>query len=98
MYKTKTVTAADQWTDPIALSNFFNYTGQGTPGITVALYRSFDEGQTWEKFDSNITPFSLVGFSPTSGQRDKFESLYYKLGVEEEETFEEGSVDLRLGI
>ncbi len=96
MYVTKTVTEANKWTDPISLSEFFNYSGQGTVGVTVMLQKSFD-GENWEDFDSNVTPFSHVGFTPSSAQRDKFESLYYRLGVKTGVTVS-GPVNLRLGI
>jgi hypothetical protein len=97
MYVTKQVTAAGQWTDPIYLSEFFNYSGQGTEGITVTLQRSLDGGASYEDFDSNVTPFSHVGFSATSAQRDVFESIPFRLGVKTGETVS-GSVDLTLGI
>ena len=97
MYKTKTITAENQWTGTLDLLGFFNYSGQGTFVATITLQRSFDEGVTWEDVDTNTVAFSLVGFEPMMPFKFSKPHVKYRLGVKTGE-FTSGSISVRLGI
>ena len=97
MYKTKTITAANQWTGNIDLIGFFNYSAQGTFAATVTLQRSFDNGSTWEDVDSDTEAFSLTGFEPFAPFKVSKPHVTYRLGVKTGE-FTSGSILVRLGI
>ena len=96
MYKTKTITAQNQWTGTLDLMGFFNYSAQGTFAATVTLQRSFD-GTTWEDVDSDTAPFSLTGFEPLAPFKFSKPHVSYRLGVKTGE-FTSGSISVRLGV
>lgn len=97
MYKTKTITAENQWTGALDLIGFFNYSAQGTFVATVTLQRSFDDGSTWEDVDSNDSAFSLSGFEPLAPFKFSKPHVKYRLGVKTGD-FTSGSISARLGI
>lgn len=97
MYKTRTITAENQWTDTLDLIGFFNYSAQGTFVATVTLQRSFDNGGTWEDVDTNTSVFSLSGFEPLAPFKFSKPHVKYRLGVKTGE-FTSGSINVRLGI
>jgi hypothetical protein len=95
MFKTKTITGANQWVQ-IDLIGFFNYSAQGTFVATITLQRSFD-GLTWETVDTNTSPFSLVGYEPYPPFKYSKAYVDYRLGVKVGE-FTSGNINVRLGI
>ena len=97
MYKTKIITAANQWTDALGLIGFFNYSAQGTFVATVTLQRSFDQGTTWEDVDSDTSSFSLTGFEAIPPFKFCNPSVLYRIGVKTGE-FTSGSISVRIGI
>lgn len=96
MYKTRTITAENQWTGTLDLIGFFNYSAQGTYVATVTLQRSFD-GSTWEDVDSDTAPFSLVGFEPLAPFKFSKPTIKYRIGVKTGD-FTSGSISVRIGV
>lgn len=100
MYAIREITAGAQWTDPIKLAGFYNYSVQGEFEATVTIQRSFDEGETWEDMDSFTEPISSVGYEAVQPYRDNFwkkPSVDYRIGVKEG-AFTSGPVRVRIGV
>ena len=97
MYKTKTITAENQWTTPIELIGDFNYSAQGTFSAKVTLQRSLDNIETWEDVDFNISPFSYIGTEPYSPFKVSGAHIFYRLGVKTGD-FVSGTINVKLGI
>lgn len=101
MYKTKTITLENQWTDGMVIAGFYDYSAQGTStDSTVVLQRSYDDGVTWEEVDSNISPFSLTGFQAYPVYRDDHfaaPSVKIRLGVPVG-SLGTGTLALRIGV
>ena len=81
MYVTKTISAANQWSNPLFLSEFYNYSAQLATGINVTVQRSFDKGMSWEDFETNASPFSKVGFAPPTPPSESANPVMYRIGV-----------------
>ena len=84
----KTITAADSFTDPVRLTGFFNLSITGTFVGTVTVQRSFDEAVTWRDVDTFTKPTEDYGMEP--------EVCWYRVGVKAGE-FTSGSIGVRLG-
>lgn len=84
----KTITAQNQWTDPVRLTGFFNLSITGTFAATVTVQRSFDEMATWHDVDTFTKPTEDYGMEP--------EVCWYRAGVKTGE-FTSGSTTVRLG-
>jgi hypothetical protein len=100
MYKTKTITAENQWTETLDLIGFFNYSAQGEFDATITLQKSYNDSgiwSAWEDVDSNTEPFSLVGFEPLAPFKFSKPSVRYRLGIKAGE-FTSGSIYARLGV
>ena len=70
----KSITAQNTYSDPIAVVEYFNISLSGTWTGTVTLQRSFDNGSTWRDvatFDENT---ETIGMEPEAG-------VLYRFGV-----------------
>lgn len=84
----KTITAADQFTDPVRLTGFFNLSISGTFVGTLTVQRSFDNQATWQDVDTFTSVIEDFGMEP--------EVCWYRAGVKTGE-FTSGSITVRLG-
>lgn len=88
MITTKTVTAANQMSDPVVLTGYFNLSISGTWVATVTVQRSFDSGDSWFDVDTWTENTQEYGLEPER-------NIYYRVGVKTN-NFTSGSVVLRL--
>ena len=76
MKVTRTITASDQFTDPIKLSGYFNISISGTWGGTITAQRSFDLGSTWLDVDTFVANTEEYGLEP-----EHMNVVYYRVGA-----------------
>lgn len=96
MAVTKTITAANSFSDPLDVQGGhenvrgggFNVSVSGTFVATVTLQRSFDGGTTWLDVATYTSPAEAVGFEP--------EGCLYRIGVKTGD-FVSGSINVRVG-
>lgn len=85
---TRTVTAANQFTDAVGLVGYFNLSVSGIWVGTVTVQRSYDSGSTWFDVDTWIANTQEYGLEPERG-------IQYRVGIKTDE-FTSGSCVLRL--
>jgi len=85
---TRSVTAENQFTDPIKLIGNFNVSISGQWEATVTCQRSFDSGSTWYDVETWTENTQEYGFEPEGG-------IVYRIGVKSGE-YIQGTVVLRL--
>ena len=71
---TRSITAENQFTDPVRLTGFFNISLSGKWTATVTVQRSFDKGDTWFDVETFVSNTQEYGFEPEGG-------VYYRIGV-----------------
>jgi hypothetical protein len=69
---TRSITAADQFTDSIRLTGLFDLSIAGTFAATVTVQRSYDNS-TWRDVDAFTAPVEMTG--------SQGEIAYYRAGV-----------------
>lgn len=69
---TKTISAADAFTDAVHIIGDFNLSISGTFAATVTIQRSTD-GTTWRDVDSFTVPVEEVGYDPMKN--------FYRAGI-----------------
>ncbi len=85
---TKTVTGANQFSDAVELTGYFNISISGSWTATVTVQRSFDSGSNWldvETWTANTEEYGL----------ESEKGIYYRVGVDTGD-YTTGSVVLRL--
>ena len=86
---TKTISAADEWTDVVRMNGFFNLSISGTLGGTiVTVQRRFSTTDTWKDVDTFTVATEEYGMEP--------ENAYYRVGVNAGE-YVAGPVEVRFG-
>ncbi len=70
---TKSITAENQFSDPVKLKGNFNFSLSGTWVATVHIQRSFD-GVTWLDVKNYAANYEDTGYEPESG-------VFYRFGV-----------------
>ena len=71
---TRTITGANQFTDPVELTGYFNLSISGTWSATVTVQRSFDAGSTWFDVDTWTANTQEYGLEPERG-------IQYRIGI-----------------
>ncbi len=61
---TRTITASNQFTDPVKLRGYFNLSISGSWEGTVTVQRSFDLGDTWHDVDTFTSNTEEYGLEP----------------------------------
>ena len=87
---TRTITASDQFTDPVKLRGYFNVSISGTWEGTLTVQRSFDLGDTWHDVDTFTVNTEEYGLEPEHSN-----VVYYRIGAKSD-AFTSGSCVLRL--
>ena len=88
MITTRAITAANQWTDLVFLTGYFNISLTGTWEATVTVQRSFDKGDTWFDVETWTENTQEYGLEP---ERD----VCYRVGVKSGD-FTSGTIYARL--
>ena len=87
---TRTITASNQFTDPIKLSGYFNLSISGTWAGTITVQRSWDSGDTWLDVDTFIANTEEYGLEP-----EWTHIVLYRIGAKTD-ALTSGSAILRL--
>ena len=87
---TRTITASNQFTDPVKLSGYFNVSISGTWTGTITVQRSWDLGSTWLDVDSWTANIEEYGLEP-----EHTNVVYYRIGAKTN-ALTNGSAILRL--
>ncbi len=87
---TRTITASNQFTDPVKLSGYFNLSVEGTWAGTLTVQRSFDLGSTWYDVDTFTANTEEYGLEP-----EYHNAVLYRIGAKAD-ALTSGSVALRL--
>jgi len=88
MISTRAITAANQYSDLVFLTGYFNLSLSGTWVATVTVQRSFDNGATWYDVDTWEENTQEYGLEP---ERD----VCYRVGVKAGD-FTSGTIYARL--
>jgi len=88
MIVTRAITAANQYTDLVFLTGYFNLSLSGTWTATVTVQRSFDNGATWFDVDTWTENTQEYGLEPER-------NVCYRVGVKAGD-FTVGTIDARL--
>ena len=87
--QTRTISGANQFTDPVELVGYFNLSISGAPfSATITAQRSFDAGSTWfdvESWTENTQEYAL----------EPEREVWYRVGCKEGE-YDAGSPAIRL--
>lgn len=70
----RSITAENQFADPIELTGHFNISISGTWDGTATVQRSFDSGSTWHDVDAWTNNTQEYGFEPERG-------VQYRVGI-----------------
>ena len=89
---TRTITASNQFTDPVKLSGYFNVSISGTWVGTITVQRSWDLGSTWLDVDSWTINAEEYGLEP-----EHTNVVLYRVGAKEG-ALTSGSASLRLSL
>jgi len=85
---TRSITAANLWTDAVEVIGYFNLSISGTWAATVTVQRSFDSGSTWHDVDTWTENTQEYGLEPEGG-------IQYRVGIKTGE-FTSGTCVVRL--
>jgi len=86
---TVSVTGANEFSDAIELTGYFNLSISGTWVGTVTIQRSYDSGSTWHDVDTWTANTEEYGLEPEKG-------IQYKVGIKTG-AYTSGTCVLRLG-
>ena len=87
---TRTITASNQFTDPVKLSGYFNVSISGTWTGTITVQRSWDLGSIWLDVDTWTANTEEYGLEP-----EHTNVVLYRVGAKET-ALSSGSAVLRL--
>ncbi len=87
---TRTITASNQFTDPVKLRGYFNLSVEGTWTGTLTVQRSFDLGSTWYDVDTFTANTEEYGLEP-----EYTNVVLYRIGAKAD-ALSSGSAVLRL--
>jgi len=91
MLATRTITAAEQWTEAALMPcGRFNLSVSGQFTATITVQRSFDDGRTWLDVHAVSAPAELRGEEP-----EQSHPVWYRAGVKSGE-FTDGNAVVRL--
>jgi len=85
---TRSITAANQFTDAVEMVGYFNLSISGTWAGTVTVQRSFDGGSTWHDVDTWTENAQEYGLEPEGG-------IQYRVGIKTDE-YTSGTCVVRL--
>ena len=85
---TRTIEAANLFTDSVTLTGYFNLSISGAWAGTVTVQRSFDSGDTWHDVDTWTANTQEYGLEPEHG-------VYYRIGIKTND-FTSGTCVVRL--
>ena len=71
---TRSIGAANLWTDAVHLVGYFNLSISDDWTATVTVQRSFDQGDTWHVVDTWTENAQEYGLEPEGG-------VYYRVGI-----------------
>jgi len=72
--ETRSITAANLFTDAVSMVGYFNLSISGTWAGTVTVQRSFDSGSTWHDVDTWTENTQEYGLEPEGGTQ-------YRVGI-----------------
>ena len=86
--QTRSIAAANQYTDAVEVVGYFNLSISGTWAGTLTVQRSFDAGSTWHDVDTWTENTQEYGLEPEGG-------IQYRAGIKTAE-YTSGTCVVRL--